>query len=104
MSANGPWERLANTRNIRLVTYLLKVRMRSRNILFSLKQYQSQRLWCQCTHDDLDDRVSAVECGRLRFLPKHEAHDDIGQQPAKQRVCHGIEVHVGDDLLLAGLS
>ena len=54
-------------------------------------------------HDDLHDRISAVEWGRLCFLPyKHEARYDIAQQPAKQRMRHGIEVDIGDDLLLTG--
>src|SRR5436309_14107552 len=44
--ANGPREPFANLRNTRLVTYLLKTRTRSRNILSSLKKGQSQLLWC----------------------------------------------------------
>src|SRR2546423_12553204 len=76
--------------------------MRLVNIIASLKKGE-QLLWRQCAHDDLDNRVSAVECRRLRALPcKYEARYGIGQQPPKQRMRHGVKVDIGDDLLLPG--
>src|SRR5688572_18245385 len=87
----------------RFVTYLLKVRMRSGNILCSLKTGQHQLLWCQCPHNNLDDSVSAIGCWSLcRLRSKHQARYDIAHEPAKQRMDDGIEVDIGDDLLFGG--
>src|SRR5947199_10021070 len=105
MIANGPRERLANPRNIRLVTYLLKVRIRLRNILSSLKKGQSQLLWCQCAHDNLNERIGAVDRWKFALLAREQQiRQDIANAPTQHTAAYQLEIDTGDHLFLPACS
>src|SRR5262249_14652170 len=60
------WLAIVDSR--RGLVHLLSLSLLFRDYTAFWKTGQSHCLRCQCTHDDLDDRVSAFEHQRLRYL------------------------------------
>ena len=70
-----------------------------------MKKGQSQLLWCQCAHDNLNERIGAVERWKPGLLArKQQIRQDIAHEPTQQSAGHHLEIDIGDDLLLPGCS